>query len=209
MANKVFRFALGSPATPYSGLWRAWTHEDEVHLAVRATDEEVSLTVYPTGRWRITAGGAVSRWTRPADFRPGWSRGPDLVIPYTATPVQSPAIDPYATEPLVWLPPSAPGFHARFSLLIATPSAEASHWRPQEAPGSQSLAALPLRTAGTLHLYRIDEPATLEPATPAAPVALDGGQVLPAGSATGLFRMTVMVSADNLGYPSFRESHSA
>ncbi len=209
MANKVFRFALGSPATPYSGRWRVWTHEDEVHLAVRATDEEVGLTVYPTGRWRITVGGAASRWTRPADFRPGWSRGPDLVIPYTATPVQSPAIDPYATEPLVWLPPSTHGFHARFSLLIATPSAEASHWRPPEAPGTQSLATLPLRTAGTLHLYRIDEPATPEHSTPPAAVAPDGSQVLPAAAPPTPLRMTVNVSADNLGYPSFRESHGA
>ena len=209
MATKVFRFALGAPATAYSGLWRAWTHEDEVHLAVRAADEDVGLTVYPTGRWRITVGTSVSRWTRPAEFRPGWSRGPDLVIPYTALPVQPPANDPYAAEPIAWLPPPAPGFHARFSLLIATPSAEASHWRPQEAPGSRSLATLPLRTAGSLHLYRVDELATPEHSTAPAQLAPDALRLVSSALPPGLSRVTVIVSADNLGCPSFRESHGA
>ncbi len=159
MATEVFRFALGSPAAPFSGLWRAWTHEDEVHLAVRATHEDVALTIYPTGRWRIAVGESLSRWTRPKEFRPGWTRGPDLVIPHAATPLPAPPADRYAAEPLAWLPPPTAGFQARFSLLIATPSAEASHWRPLDVPGTQSLAVLPLRTAGAFHLYRVDEPA--------------------------------------------------
>ncbi|MEO8634488.1 MAG: hypothetical protein ABI587_04325 [Gemmatimonadales bacterium] len=209
MATKVFRFALGTAAAPYSGLWRAWTHEDELHLAVRAATDEVALTVYPTGRWRITVGTAVSRWTRPKEFRPGWSRGPDLVIPYTVTPVQMPASDAHPTEPITWLPPSAPGFQARFSLLVATPSAEASHWRPQEAAGTESLASLPLRTAGTLHLYRVDELTT--PDHPAPPDHIAVGP-LPNPATTlirGPSRLVVIISADQAGCPSFRESHEA
>jgi hypothetical protein len=195
MANKIYRFALGSAEAAYSGLWRLWTHEDEVHLAVRASNEEVALTIYPTGRWRITVGTAVSKWTRPKDFRPGWSRGPDLIIPPSDGPVDVPATDPHPTEPIHWLPPSAPGIRARFSLLIATPSAELSHWRPPEVPGSQNLVMLPLRTAGTLHLYRIDEPLTADDAAPSA------------APAAGPRRLTVNVSADQTGTPSLREAH--
>jgi len=195
MANKIFRFALGSAAAPYSGLWRAWTHEDEVHLAAPTTSEVVALTIYPTGRWRITVGGVVSKWTRPKDFRLGWSRGPDLIIPHTDTPVLPPASDPYAAEPVSWLPPPAPGFQARISLLIATPSAETSHWRPVEAAGTQALAALPLRTAGTFHLYRLDEP------IPA------GDQRAAVAAQQGPVPLTVVISADQSGTPSFRESH--
>lgn len=196
MANKVFRFALGSPDAPSSGLWRAWTHEDEVHLAVPATPDVVALTIYQTGRWRITVGTAVSRWNRPKDFRAGWSRGPDLVIPHTDTAVGLPANDPYAKEPLTWLPPPAPGFQARISLLIATPSAELSHWRPVETPGTVALAILPLRTAGTLHLYRLDEPIPAEEQRPPA-----------AARSPGPLPVIVAVSADQSGSPSFRESH--
>src|SRR6266850_763408 len=115
MATKVFRFAFGSLASPLSGLWRVWTHEDEVHVAVRTTSDEVMLTAYPTGRWRIAVGDAVSRWTRPKEFRPGWTRGPDLVIPYSAIPVRSPADDPFAAEPVAWLPSPAPRHLARFT----------------------------------------------------------------------------------------------
>ncbi|MDZ4864554.1 MAG: hypothetical protein SGJ01_14050 [Gemmatimonadota bacterium] len=207
MANKVFRFALGSAAMPRSGVWRAWTHEDEVHLAVRAGDEDVAVTVYPTGRWRITVGAVVSRWTRPKEFRPGWSRGPDLIIPYTATPVASPLDDPCVAEPIAWLAPSDSGFVARFSLLTATPSAEASHWRPQDVLGSQNLAALPLRTAGTLHLYRVDEPAPPEQAPPPGLLGPEALRDPATERASGLARLTIVVSADQMGCPSLRESY--
>jgi hypothetical protein len=194
MANKIFRFALGSPDAPCSGLWRAWTHEDEVHLAVPTATDLVSITIYPTGRWRITVGAAVSRWNRPKDFRLGWSRGPDLVIPHAGATVQLSGNDPYAREPLTWLPPPSAGYQARISLLIATPQAEQSHWRPVETPGTETLVTLPLRTAGTLHLCRLDEPVPAEEQRAAA-------------AAQGPVALSVGVSADQAGTPSFRESH--
>jgi hypothetical protein len=195
MANKIFRFALGTAEAPCSGLWRAWTHEDEVHLAVPAAADLVALTIYPTGRWRITVGSAVSRWNRPKDFRLGWSRGPDLIIPHTDATVQLPGADPYAKEPITWLPAPIAGYQTRVSLLIATPSAEMSHWRPAETPGTLTLATLPLRTAGMLHLCRLDEPIP------------EGEQPKPTVAAQGPVPLIVGVSADQSGSPSFRESH--
>lgn len=198
MANKVFRFALGTVDDPRSGLWRIWTHEDEVHLAVPAANELVGLIIYPTGRWKITVGTAVSRWNRPKEFRLGWSRGPDLLIPHSDAPVQIPANDPYVKETLAWLAPPAAGHRARISLLIATPHAEMSHWRPVETPGTETLVTLPLRTAGTLHLCRLDEP---------VPDGEAGhGAARPGEGAVPLY---VGVSADQAGTPSFRESHGA
>jgi hypothetical protein len=194
MATHVFRFALGSLANPLSGLWRVSTHEDDVHAAVHTTRGELVLTAYPTGRWRISVGSDTSRWTRPKEFRPGWTRGPDLIIPYTESLVPLPATDPHATEPIAWLPPPAPGHMARFTLLFASPRAEESRWRPQDAPGTQSVTVLPLRTAGCLHLSRIDEP------TPPT----DRTDPSPPGSP----RFDVVVSADEAGRPSLRESHA-
>jgi hypothetical protein len=201
MAIKVFRFALGSLATPLSGLWRLSTHEDEVHMTVRTTREEVLLTAYPTGRWRIAVGSAVSRWTRPKEFRPGWTRGPDLVIPYSAAPVRSPANDPFATEPVAWLPSPAPRHLARFTLLFASPRAEESMWRPPDAPGTQSITVLPLRTAGALHLCRIDEPIPPEELTDLVPFEIGA----PSHEST---EFDVILSADQAGRPSLRESHA-
>jgi hypothetical protein len=194
MATHAFRFALGALARPLSGLWRVWTHEDDVHASVQTPRGELVLTAYPTGRWRITVGSDMSRWTRPKEFRPGWTRGPDLIIPYSASPVPFPATDPHATEPVAWLPPPVPGHLARFTLLFASPRAEESRWRPEDAPGTQSVAVLPLRTAGWLHLSRIDEPLPLaEPTDPLHP---------------GSLTFDVVVSADEAGRPSLREAHA-
>ena len=194
MATHAFRFALGSLANPLSGLWRVWTHEDDVHAAVQTNRGELVLTAYPTGRWRIAVGSHMSRWTRPKEFRPGWTRGPDLIIPYTTFPVPFPATDSHATEPVAWLPPPAPGHVARFTLLFASPRAEESRWRPQDAPGTESVTVLPLRTAGCLHLSRIDEPTV--PAGPPDPWS------------PGPRTFDVVVSADEAGRPSLRESHA-
>ena len=192
MAIKLFRFGLGTPASPRSGLWRLWTHEDEVHLSVRTAREQVELTAYPTGRWRIAIGSVVSRWTRPKEFRPGWTRGPDLVIPRNATAIQLPAGDPHSKEPVVWLPPPAALHLARFTLLFAAPRAEERPWRPADTAGTQSVVVLPLRTAGNLHLCRLDEPV--------APEEVED-------SSAGSTGFGVIVSTDQAGHPSLRETH--
>lgn len=191
MANKVFRFALGSPSDPRSGCWRAWTHEDEVHLGVRATDAEVHLTAYPTGRWRITVGNQISKWTRPKEFRPGWTRLPNLLIPFVPHPIRLPEADALSPD-INWLPPPGPGVVAHVSLLLASPRAEGSQWRPQDAPGTIGLVVLPLRTAGALHLNRLDEP--MDPDDPTQ---------VPSGEASGF---QVIISADHSGLPTLRVS---
>jgi hypothetical protein len=200
MATKVYRFALGSPDSPRSGIWRVWSHEDEIHLAVWTPREEVMFTAWPTGRWRITVGTAVSRWTRPKEFRPGWTRGPDVVIPCSAVPLQVPARDPHPTEPVTWLAPPPAGHQARFTLLFASPRAEESRWRPLDVAGTQGMTVLQLRTAGALHLCRIDEPIAAEELAAAVAPSVD----TPAGPA----EFTVVVSADQAGRPSLRESYS-
>jgi hypothetical protein len=207
MAPKVFRFALGSLASPLSGLWRVWTHEDEVHATVRTTREQVTLTAYPTGRWRIALGSAVSRWTRPKEFRPGWTRGPDLVIPYRAAVVRSPPNDPFALEPVAWLPPPAPGHLARFTLFFASPRAEESRWRPPDAPNTQSVTVLPLRTAGTVHICRVDEPIAPEELTDLGSLQADAPPGSLPGPSPESMGFEVIVSADQAGRPSLRESY--
>jgi hypothetical protein len=192
--SKVFRFGLGSPARPLSLLWRVWAREDEVHVAVRTTEGDVEFTAYPTGRWRIAVGSVVSRWNRPKEFRPGWTRGPDLVAPHSAVAVLSPANRSLAAEPVAWLPAPAAGHLARFSLLFASPRIEENRWRPSDTPGTVTLAILPLRRAGAVHLCRGDEPTSFGE----VPDALGEGSVA----------CSVIVSADQTGRPSLWESRA-
>ncbi|MEO8449778.1 MAG: hypothetical protein ABI647_08320 [Gemmatimonadota bacterium] len=195
--SKVFRFALGSAVTPLSLVWRVWTREDELHLEVRTADADVSFTAWPTGRWRIAVGEIVSRWNRPKEFRPGWTRGPDLVIPHSAVVVPSPALK---AEPVMWLPPPRPGHLVRFSLLFASPRIEENRWRPTDAPGIESVTVLPLRRAGTVHICRGEELlGTGEGADPPS------GEP---GPGDGSAASRVIVSADRTGRPSLWESRT-
>ncbi len=191
MAAKTFRFALGTPTLPMSGIWRLWVEEDDVHLEVQAARERVALTAYRTGRWRIEAGGAVSRWNRPREFRPGWIRGPDIVIPSAPAGVRPPDVDPYPAEPIAWLPPPPVGQQARVALLFAAVRSSEYPWRPLDTAGTVELVVLNLRSIGRLHLCRTDEPDD------------ERSQRTSAGAAS----LQMIVSADPAGRPSFRESH--
>ena len=59
MTDTAAAFALGSPDAPRSLVWRAWTRDDEFHLAARRGTEAVELTAFATGRWRIDVNGEV------------------------------------------------------------------------------------------------------------------------------------------------------
>ncbi len=209
MATKVYRFALGSPEGPLSAIWRVWTQDDEVHVAVRTALEDVTLTAYPTGRWRITVGSAVSRWTRPKEFRPGWTRGPDIIIPHRGRAIPATIGDPFARETVAWLPPPAPRGLARFSLLFASPRAAEGRWQPADTPGSRGVTVLPLRTAGALHICRVDEPLNPDDMSASSPSATTALQVLAQLPDRPSSTLVVIVSADQAGRPTLRESHEA
>ena len=190
MSIKGFSFALGVPEEPRSLPWRVWTRDDEVHLTVRTVTEDIGLTAYPTGRWRIEVGGVVSRWHRPKEFRPGWTRGPDLVLPGLVAAAEPATSRPKAAEPLTWLRAPAIGQSARIQLWFAVPAAEDARWRQALPRSGESLAVLLLRRAGSVHLVRVDEPADAE-----------AGAHGPGSSTRG-----VSVRADQSGRPSFWET---
>lgn len=164
--------------------------DDEVHVGVRTPTEPVELTAYPTGRWRIDIGGVVSRWHRPKEFRPGWTRGPDVVLPGVVAAVEplgrpGPA---KVTEPILWLRAPGDGQTARMQTWFATPGADEVRWRQGLPRSIESVAVLALRRAGTLHLLRQDEPGDLE------------------GGTAGTGARGVVVRADQSGRPSFWET---
>lgn len=194
MALKSLRFALGTAAHPRSGVWHLWLQEDDVHLDIDTPSLMVAFTAYRTGRWRIAAGDAVSRWTRPKDFRPGWTRGPDLLVPGSVDPLTPVESRINSAGPITWLTPPVSGSLARFTMLFATARSTEHPWRPVDVLGTSEVAVLALRTAGSLYLCRRDEEDDEpEPAVP---------RVTPPA-------LTVRISADQAGIPSLRESYVA
>ena len=190
--DKAIRFALGAPGQARSLEWRVWVKDDEVHCDGRTAVEEINFIGYPTGRWRIEIGGAVSRWHRPKPSRPGWTRGPDWVISGRPAEVEPTAARPKAGDPLRWLPPPADGLVCRVQLWFAAPGAEVGPWRSALPPGAETLAVLSLRRSGAVHLVRIDE-------TPESEAGSEGGRLVERG---------VAVRADQSGRPSFWETVS-
>lgn len=189
---KAIRLALGAPGQARSLEWRVWVKDDEVHCDGRTATEEIKFTGYPTGRWRIDVGGAVSRWHRPKPFRPGWTQGPDLVLSGRLAEVEPAAGRSNAADPVRWLRPPADGLVCRVQLWFATPGAEEDRWRSGLPRGAESLAVLSLRRSGAVHLIRIDEAADIE-------AGLEGGRLVERG---------VAVRADHSGRPSFWETVS-
>ncbi len=187
---KGFRFALGPPEQPGSLVWRLWTRDDEVHVTVSAGGQATELTAYPTGRWRIDMGGVVSRWHRPKPFRPGWTRGPDIILPGQPAAAEPMAKAAPRMEPIAWLPVPAEGQAARIHLWFAEPGADERRWRDALPELAQPIVGLPLRRAGSVHLVRVDEAGV--PPDPPAP--------------SGMLVRRVMVSADHTGRPSFFET---
>lgn len=190
-APKGFRFAVGTAEQPSSLVWRLWTRDDEVHLTVNAAGQATELTAYPTGRWRIDMGGVVSRWHRPKTFRPGWTRGPDIVLPGRAAAVEPMAKAPARSEPITWLSMPPTGQLVRIQMWFAEPGADQRRWQGALPERAEPLVGLPLRRAGSVHLVRVDETQT--------PWA-------DASSSLTLPSRAVMVSADQTGRPSFFET---
>lgn len=188
--DKGFRFALGAAEEPRSLVWRIWVRDDEVHCDARTASEEIGLTAYPTGRWRIEMGGVVSRWHRPKEFRPGWTRGPDVVLPGRVAAAEPAAPRAKAAEPLTWLRVPADGSVARIQLWFAGPGADEARWRQALPRGAEPLMVLSLRRAGTVHVVRLDEAAEAEDAPKASGVPARG----------------VTIRADQTGRPSFWET---
>lgn len=92
--RKTLYFAVGSPDEYRSAVWRLWVHGDDVYLGARDV-RWIKLSMHHSGIWRYawteesglkTPGSAdrvINRWSRPADFVPGWTQGPSLIVPNT------------------------------------------------------------------------------------------------------------------------------
>ncbi len=182
MSDTAACFALGSAEVPRSLRWRAWTMDDEFHLAARRGADHVELTAYPTGRWRIDTGGEIGRWHRPTQSLPGWTRGPAVVLPgwNTATVDQG-----KSAGEVTWIPAAGEGRVTRVQVWFAIPGAEERRWRYTQPKTVQSLMSFSLRRAGSVRLMWDEEPGP------------DDGLAPPEG--------VISVSTDEAGLPSFWE----
>jgi hypothetical protein len=141
MAGKVIRFASGPASCPSSSNWRLWVKGSEIYLATRQTGGEFKLSLHSSGTWnsaftfesnaRLTdrGSGRVTRrhstWTRPAEFAPGWTKGPSVVIPWVSWHDELTGPVVYHPE-TTWYPAPPEAGEICFTLLISSAEKTAS-----------------------------------------------------------------------------------
>lgn len=134
------RFAVGTPEKMESSVWRFWVRGSDVYLAARPLAQWIKFSLHKSGVWRLAwtqqqhgeqpGDRLIHRWSRPAEFRPGWVQGPSVGIPATGV------VDPLNKHPtdadlpdVVWIPGPQPGTSVFFTVVISRPEMPPEEWQ--------------------------------------------------------------------------------
>ena len=92
-SRKRVKFAVGSQDSPLSAVWVVSASGSDVYVGARGVMQSIKLSLHRSGRWNLaftSETGHVSPKTgqrqhvqlrRPAEFRPGWTFGPAILVP--------------------------------------------------------------------------------------------------------------------------------
>jgi hypothetical protein len=162
--DSVIRFAVGSPKEAHSAVWTLFTQGNDVYLSSRLMGRYLKISLHASDVWRLawtkesqilmegTNDRVIHRWRRPPQFRPGWTRGVSLVVPWTPMGRHFPAVDASAGKPVQWLRPPAPDHKVTFTVLFAAPERSEATWKSIREPGDRSLGRLILPNGEGVHV---------------------------------------------------------
>ncbi len=153
----VIRFAVGSPEEAHSAVWNLVTNGNDVYLFGRQSRRYLKTSLHASGVWRLawteesqilttgTNDRVISRWRRPPEFRPGWTEGISVIVPWTPIGRHFPAVDAPADKPVQWMRAPAPWDKVVFTVLFAAPDMSESAWESIRQPGDRNLGRLFLK----------------------------------------------------------------
>jgi hypothetical protein len=162
--DSVIRFAVGSPEEAYSAVWTLFTQGNDVYLSGRLMGRYLKVSLHAKDVWRFawtkeseilmegTGDRVIHRWRRPPQFRPGWTRGVSVVVPWTPIGRHFPAIDAPAGKPVQWLRPPAPEHKIVFTVLFSAPEAPEGTWESIREPGDRNLGRIILPNGQDVHV---------------------------------------------------------
>jgi hypothetical protein len=168
--DSVIRFAVGTPEDAYSAVWRLSAHGNDVYLTGRLMGRYLKISLHAKDDlhlkdvWRFawteesqilvegTNDRVIHRWRRPPQFRPGWTRGVSLIVPWTPIGHHFPAADAPAGKSVQWLRPPAPGHKVVFTILFAAPDLPEGAWESIREPGDRNLGQLVLPNGESVHV---------------------------------------------------------
>ena len=134
MPSDVIRVAVGDPTHLSSSIWRYWNERDEIYGANIGGRSMAKLSLHSSGIWRLAFlkepirplgldadPRVLYRWTRPAEFKHGWTQCLDLIIPIANIKHRFSVVDLAAHQKqITWIAQPPPANKVTFTLLLAS-----------------------------------------------------------------------------------------
>lgn len=166
--NHRLSVCIGEPGAQFVPRWIFWTQKDDAYLTTRALGGLYKMSLHASGIWvgAFTQESAVvvkgnrrtHRWVRPAEFAPGFVRGPEICIPRLDSRHDQPFFaDPYGKNP-IWVP--APQIRHSVHLITLFNTDLSQGLEIPEA--SQVLGELPLSNGETFAVIALKAPLNRE-----------------------------------------------
>lgn len=173
-----FKFAVGKPAGPRSGIWRVWTAKtpkSDIYIAPRNLAGILKVSLHESGEWRsaftyeyaskkfdktmpISESRIIEEWDRPIDISPGVSLAFRIVIPnddLMAVPV-----DQNTALKITWITPPTEEDLTEVAVILTHSNVEVSDWPGKNNMGTKLLASYGLANDEMLWLVYRYETAT-------------------------------------------------
>jgi len=160
MPDPTLRFAAGSPERRFSSVWRLWVHGSDVYLGARILLRMFKFSMHQSGQWisaftsdsgaMLDTGSRRHRtWHRPAEFTPGWTQGPSVIVPWVEwhgefQPKEKPPSD------TVWVPGPAQGMKLVFNVLLSGATTLPDTINSVSQTGDWIVGSLPLSNGETV-----------------------------------------------------------
>lgn len=123
---RTFRFAVGTPESPQSWLWRMWVQGDDVYLGARDALRGFKVSLHQSNIWRIAlirkeADGSdrvIVKWNRPQELLPGWTPSIGILIS-SLQPERPFPPKTIKDDRIVWFQPPQEGSRFVFKVLFS------------------------------------------------------------------------------------------
>lgn len=116
-----YRVAVGAATGPQSGVWRFWTWNDDVYVALRSIGHVLKVSLHQSGVWQAGLTSEAprarnidpstrswDRWRRPPEFAMGTVKAFQIIIP--SSEVTWPRVIQPAQGKVEWLPRPPEGY---------------------------------------------------------------------------------------------------
>lgn len=169
-SSTTIRFTVGTDFGPRSGVWRIWSTNDEIYIAMRSIAGTMKTSLHSSGRYRhaFTGPGAAKnrpggdralvKWPEPGDFQEGAKLLFEIVVP--TDELTMPATEPTPEEKAkIKLVEPAPADELTvISVIVTRPGLEVAE-HPRPASGASGLiASWAMRSRGTLWVVLSHQP---------------------------------------------------